>query len=330
MAAPEYYKSILKKTDFNPSVYQLLLHLFVDGIILAGIYFLLQQEKIFSYFLAQLLWPVLFFRFFALMHEAVHSSVVKKIKLNNFVGYLAGGFCFLPYYPWKKMHLQHHYWAGNVEKDPVMKLIKDHDPNNKLKNNFIGFAWKSWIPLLSILQHTVFWIAGLAFVKEAKTSGAKLSWFLSYLVPFVTYYGFYKMGLFTFSNVGPGILMYLIMVEVINFPHHLELPQNRGDETLPVWEQHLISRSCSYPRWFSRWVLNNFNLHTEHHIFPKAPWYKLDQIQSEVRMALMNKYNHSNNNEWILKNRRKNLEQLLIYKVENKKSDLSDTQREVA
>jgi len=124
--------------------------------------------------------------------------------------------------------------------------------------------------------------------------------------------------MFTFANVAPGIVLYLVMVEVINFPHHLELPQNRGDKTLHFWEQHHISRSCLYPKWVSKFFLNNFNLHAEHHIFPKAPWYKLDQIQNEVQTALGSEYNHSHKSEWILKNRKKDIEELLIYKAEIK------------
>lgn len=314
MAAPEFYKSVIKNIDFKPSYWALFQHLVFDAALFCGIYILLNQKNIAAYVVAQCLWPVLLFRCFGLMHDAVHSSAASKLKVNNFVGYVAGAFCFLPYYPWKKAHLQHHYWAGNVEKDPVMKLIRDYNPNKKFKNKFLGFAWKSWIPLLALMQQTVFWILGLSFYKEAKSFSSKFSWAMSYIVPVGIYFGMYKLNMMTFVNFVPGLLMYLLMVEVINFPHHLELPQNHGDKTLHFWEQHQISRSCSYPRWFARTILNNFNLHSEHHIFPKAPWYKLDQIQETVRGALGEQYNHSKNNAWIFKNRQKNIEELLIYK----------------
>lgn len=317
MTIPDFYKSINKKYNFTPSHYELSKHLFLDTLIFTAIYFSLKSGNTYLYLAAQLLWPVLFFRFFSLMHDGVHSSISRKSRINNFLGYIAGAFCFLPFYSWRKIHLQHHYWAGNVENDPVMKIIRDYNPEKKIKNSILGFAWKSWIPILATMQHVVFWIFGFAFFKAAKTWKSKLSWALSYVIPGLIYYQLNKMGMFTFTNVAPGLFIYLIMVEVINFPHHLELPQNHGETVLPVWEQYQISRSCSYPKWFSTLILNNFNYHSEHHMFPKAPWYMLQKVSVDVRQVIGEGYNHSNRSEWILRNRTKNLGDLLIYKKEN-------------
>ncbi len=316
MTTSDFYKLINKKYNFSPSHFELIKHFFIDGLIFGTIYFCLNTEQIPFYLIAQILWTVFFFRFFGLMHDGVHSNISRNFRWNNMIGYISGAFCFLPYYPWKKMHLQHHYWAGNVEQDPVMRIIREYDPKKKFKNKILGFAWKSWIPLLAFMQHAVFWIAGLSFVMKAKTWNARISWAFSYIIPGLIYYQLYKINMFTFYNVAPGIICYLIMVEIVNFPHHLELPQNYGEKKLPVWEQYQISRSCSYPNWFASLILNNFNYHTEHHMFPKAPWYMLRKLHTEVSLVLGEAYNYCNSNEWVIRNRKKGIEELLVYKAE--------------
>ena len=325
MTIPSYYKEIMKSTDMSPSLKELAKHLFIDALLLLLIYSLLSSKELALYFLAQMLWPILFFRFFSLMHDAVHSSVSKNIKINNLIGYIAGAFSFLPYYPWKKSHLEHHYWAGNIDKDPVMRIVREYDSKKQTKNKLLSFAWKSWIPLLALLQHVVFWRIGLQLYSEAKSKNALSSWWLSYILPATLYYLLYKIGVFTPVNLVPGLVLYLVMVEVVNFPHHLELPQNRGDKKLFVWEQHLISRSCMYSKIFRNFVLNNFNFHTEHHMYPQAPWYRLDSIHEKIKSSLGENYNYSFRSEWVRKNRKKNIEDVLVYKNpsnidENKKA----------
>src|SRR5690606_35780940 len=117
-----------------------------------------------------------------------------------------------------------------------------------------------------------------SLIKKKRKLSTLVPWLNSYLVPAFIYIALYKAGIITPMSVLPGLFLYLVMVEVINFPHHLELPQYEGEHKLKVWDQFLISRSCHYPKWFSHFVLNNFNLHAEHHLFPQAPWYMLDEL----------------------------------------------------
>jgi fatty acid desaturase len=106
-----------------------------------------------------------------------------------------------------------------------------------------------------------------------------------------------------------GLLAYLYMVEVINFPHHLGVVQYGGERRFPVYDQLQFARSCVYPKWFAHNVLLNFNLHAEHHLLPSYPWYQLDEIH-----ALLSENGHlpnaSRGNEWILRQRRRPVEEV--------------------
>ncbi|MGE0633993.1 MAG: fatty acid desaturase, partial [Pseudobdellovibrionaceae bacterium] len=122
--------------------------------------------------------------------------------------------------------------------------------------------------------------------------------------------------------LAPAVVLYMIAVEVINFPHHLGLPQSKGDAKLPAWEQHQTARSCIYPEWFAKFFALNFNYHIEHHMFPDAPWYYLDKLHLEVKEELKSLYNTDPQFAWILNNRPKDLADVLI----TAKSDESQKQ----
>ena len=255
------------------------------------------------------IFATIMFRNFSLMHEAVHGLLSKNKSINNAMGIWAGGFCLLPVEPWKRVHLDHHFWSGNVEKDPVMILMKTFPTWNHQLQSTLGFLWKAWFPILAISQYGVFWI--LSF-RKFLTNPTCFKLARSLAFPFVFCIGIcFTLGLgLIVKLLIPAVLLYLLMVEVVNFPHHLGLADLEQDHHSPMWEQHLTSRSCIYPLWLSKFVVLNFNYHVEHHMFPDAPWYRLESIYKIVSGELDESYNSDPQFAWIKKNRSKNLTEL--------------------
>jgi fatty acid desaturase len=107
-----------------------------------------------------------------------------------------------------------------------------------------------------------------------------------------------------------------VLVEFVNLPHHLELPTYRGDTRLAPLEQHRIARSGIYPKWFSRGVLLNFNLHLEHHLFPTLPWHELENARRLVRPALGPLYNETFGSQWLRRHRKFPIDALLAPRPE--------------
>src|SRR5882672_1934296 len=105
-----------KLLNYRPRTFQFILHFIINVILFATLQQLYLLGEQWSWMACQFLIPILIFRCFALMHDAVHSSVFRSEFLNNMIGVIAGAFCFLPFYAWKKIHLEHHRWAGNFEK----------------------------------------------------------------------------------------------------------------------------------------------------------------------------------------------------------------------
>lgn len=252
----------------------------------------------------------LIFRGFGIMHEAVHGAVSKNQSINDVLGVLGGSFCLLPFESWKRSHLRHHHWSGNVEKDPVMALIEAYPRMSFVMQKLLSGGWRVWLPILGFLQHVVFWRLSLKPLLKEKLEAKVV---MSLLAP-IFFWGFLCIGApldFVMEALGPSLFLYFIGIEVVNLPHHLGLPQHRGDVRFSVWEQYQIARSCLYPKWFARFVILNFNYHTEHHMFPDAPWYYLDQIHERVVEALKEEYNTDLHLAWILANKKKSMKEVL-------------------
>ncbi len=246
------------------------------------------------------------FRSFAFMHEAVHGLVSKNRLFNNFLGVLSGTLCLLSYQSWKEAHIEHHRWSGNIDKDPVAAMIKVFPTFPKLLRTALTFGWNCWLPTLSFLQHTVFWSITIRYTFRKLHSTEHI---FSVVFPIVFWVALLVTlpATITFQILLPSIVLYLIGTEVINAPHHLGLTNFRGETKVPLWEQFKTARTCLYPKWIARFVVLNFNYHTEHHMYPYVPWYHLDKIHHVVCPELKEDYNLDPQFSWILKNRSKDL-----------------------
>ncbi len=253
----------------------------------------------------------LIFRNFSMMHEAVHGAAAKNKRLNQCVGWLAGGICLLAFEPWKHSHLEHHLWSGNTERDPVTAIITVFPKMPVGTRKTISFFWRIWFPILAVIQYVVFWALAAQILRQPKTRS--VSMMVSVLCPLTLWGLVFSLctPTFSLSVLVPAILVYLVGVEVVNFPHHLQLPQYRGNTRFPIWEQHRIARSCLYPKWFARHVVLNFNYHIEHHMFPDVSWYHLESLQGEVSKALAHSYNIDPSFRWILDNKRRSMGEVL-------------------
>jgi acyl-lipid omega-6 desaturase (Delta-12 desaturase) len=248
----------------------------------------------------------LMFRSFSFMHEAVHGLPTKNRHVNHVLGIISGTLCLLAFDSWKTAHLEHHRWGGNIDKDPVAAMIKAFPNFPAPLRAVLSFGWNCWLPSLAVLQLLLFWV--ITFRRTFKKDHG-LAQILSAAIPVI-----FWLGVLAFSPLRvtvlvllPSMLFYQVGVEVINAPHHLGLTYVRGETQVPVWEQYKIARSCVYPTWLARFIVLNFNYHTEHHMYPNVPWYHLDKLRHPLRAELGGEYNIDPGFAWILRNRPKDL-----------------------
>ncbi len=266
------------------------------------------------FWVAQVLLALLYFHNFALLHEAGHGNVHSGRHLNTWIGHYASLFCFLPFFPWKYIHHEHHTWTGNLDRDPTLYQVKKMKREGRVPW-IVRFAWRSWIPFGGLLQHTVFWLYPLRSWREGRLSAFQQRRSLFSVVFLAVAYlllAAFGPAWLTFSRVWPSLVIYLIAVELVNFPHHIDMPVvSHPDHKLPPWEQHQTTRSCNYGI-FSGLLVLNFNLHTEHHLYPTLPWYRLTSVRDQLKPVLAEEYHEVPGLAWNLENRTCDPEQIML------------------
>lgn len=281
-----------------------LVYFYATDFALIALIFLTLSTKIF--FLGAPILAIIMFRHFALMHDASHGAISRNRSFNNFVGLVSGCVSFLPFQAWRESHLEHHLWSGNLEKDPVMAIRVAFPKAPAKLQNALSFAWRHWIPALATLQYSLFWLLSFKTVFTKNASLLKKAELATPLMFWTTLIGLSPEGSLLKLFL-PGFGLYLLLTELVNLPHHLQLPTLAGDARLPFWEQYKTARSCLYPDWMGRLITLNFNLHAEHHMFPDAPWYTLPAIQKAVGPHIAHEHYVDHLFEWSIENRKNHL-----------------------
>jgi len=257
--------------------------LLVDAALAAlAVWMIFVLQRGWPFWIGQALLAVFYFHNFAILHEAGHGNLHRRDLVNVIVGHYCSLFCFLPFYPWRYIHHEHHTWTGNPEKDPTMKQILRMKTRKRVPLT-VKFTWRSWIPFGALLQHLVFWSFPITARREGRMKRQRSQMLISVLFLAA---GYLLIGEFAgwaiLSRLWPSLVIYLIGVELVNFPHHLDMPtvdSQSSKQRLYVWEQQATTRSCRYPGILSELLVLNFNLHTEHHLFPALPWFRLKQVR---------------------------------------------------
>ena len=113
--------------------------------------------------------------------------------------------------------------------------------------------------------------------------------------------------LVTIQNFGLSILLYFLLTEIINLPHHMNVPvflSTPARDKLHPWEQHATTRSCRYPWRLSEIITLNFSLHIEHHYFPNLPWYRLKRLRDILKPKLGEDYVEVSDFAWNIEKRK--------------------------
>jgi omega-6 fatty acid desaturase (delta-12 desaturase) len=303
------YVAIRSSLAFEPSPLAVIGILSLNVSLCALALWLLSLGTTPAYLLSQLIFPIVFFQAFSILHECGHGSCTSRSWLNTLIGHCMSPLCFLPYFPWKFQHALHHAWSGNLDKDPSLTLLRGWRAGQRLPL-LLRVAWRSWIPVASAMTHVVFWTYPITVWRKGPASQlgrciASVVWMLGVYAG--AHYAWPE--LFSFGNFALAFVIYLVAAELVNMPHHAGQPTVEGK--LALWEQGYSTRSCYYPRLVSELLVLNFNFHVEHHLFPTLPWYRLRQARALIKPALGAGYNEAIGVQWNLENRSRDITHVL-------------------
>jgi fatty acid desaturase len=180
------------------------------------------------------------------------------------------------------------------------------------------FAWRSWVPLAGLSQHFVFWTYPLVMLKSGEMNRKIfIQSVISILYIPLVYIVLHSIfpAYVNWGNVWPSLLIYLVLVELVNLPHHSDMPyfdSTSSIKKLHAWEQEKTTRSCYYPYYLSEILALNFNFHTEHHYFPSLPWYRLRKLRNILKPALDKEYSELYGIGWNIENRKRNPDEIFL------------------
>lgn len=226
--------------------------------------------------IGQIVLLISFWRWFGILHSAVHSAVFKSPKMNLFIGHLASVFSFLPYESWKKSHLEHHRWTGWRERDPSLSLPSPDEISPTFKK-ILDVCWKLHIPIFSV----IFTLSKIFSGKKPTVETSQVSLKNKIVLPLAHFIFLCVLGLAYFKVFALPFLVYLLMSDIVTLSQHniLESEKLTGEaRAIPLWEHPNHTRTLTYPRWVSRHVFLYFDKHTLHHLIPHVPHYHIEAM----------------------------------------------------
>ncbi|MFA0813034.1 fatty acid desaturase [Microbulbifer epialgicus] len=281
----------------------------------AGLY--LTKKGGFFSVVAVFFFVIVFLHAYLLLHEATHCSISHSKLLNGLCGHICGWLILIPFLTRQRSHLLHHVWAGHPENDPVNKAIiryfSDMDDEKRVKTEKI---WRSWLPLFTLSDRIRLWRETIQN-KSIDSTGEKQQKNSKFIYCYGMSYIFIGVILFKFNFFLNFIMVYFVAIfilfffeELVNMPHHARTPLlSFSDKALPYWHQCKIAHSCRRIPIWSYFFILNFNYHSAHHVFPKAPWYRLPLLHKKLLTYMPDLNDEQKKDEvtWALSNRKQSL-----------------------
>lgn len=298
------------RPDFK--IHHPLIDLLFSLIMAATFLYLISIPAILPYVLSQLLLGLLILRSLFLMHECAHGTAFREPKMNVLLGHIHGLLCFLPFSAWRHTHLKHHAFSGVRGMDPLL-IVTNGSGRPKIFRALLSVLWKMGFPFIEFVRAIGYLLSPIMIQRKTKDRVLLIKCICSLALLM----GFWGVMISSYpeivnvQNLLPGVLIYFLMNELISLPQHLDMPSREKEEgSLHVWDHAKVTRSVGIYPFLARHLFLNFNLHTEHHIFPRLPWRQLPAAREALKFHLSESYQEAHW-DWSLTSRQKSLGELL-------------------
>ena len=216
---------------------------------------------------------VLFIFLFTLEHEATHKTPFASERLNEVVGHLCGFLLLLPFLWFRYFHLAHHRWTNIDGQDPELAGEKPA-------------TWAAWAWHVSGLPYWGAQIGLLADLTAGKAEGEYLPTravmrVVSQARWMVLGYGVTLATLW----LTPVLFWVWLLPMVLGQPAlRVYLMAEHGD--CPKVANMFMNTRTTYTTAVMRFLAWNMPYHTEHHVFPAVPFYRLPELHRLMRDEL--------------------------------------------
>ena len=235
--------------------------------------------------LGQLLLSITLIQWFAILHEAGHKTMFQSRWVNRWICYIAGFFALIPGDCWRLIHAKHHYWTGWQDLDVTTETLVPRQLRG-VERLVINACWRLWIPLFaSLYRWNNYWnLPRLRNIfQRPRQKRLVTTNILGYLLAYVAIT--IAVGASTMiTTFGLGLLISFALQDLLILSQHTHIPMklSEGDAVrpFPPKQQEIFTRSLTFPTWFARLILLNFDAHGLHHMLPRIPGYHLHQLQA--------------------------------------------------
>lgn len=207
--------------------------------------------------------------FAVMMHEGVHGNLIRRPKLDRWLGFLLGVPALVSFSAYRVQHIAHHRYT-RTENDP------DEIRNFSKRRGLLSLAFYLWLIGGSPWYFLVFVPFRALVVGKPHERRAVL---LEYAIMLPLYAAIVAAAMH-WGFMGGLIHYWLIPVLFAMFygnvrgwaEHMLTIPGHPLTETRTVTSNAIV-----------RFLNLNANFHLEHHLFPAMPWYNLAAVHTLLR-----------------------------------------------
>ena len=207
---------------------------------------------------------------FTVEHECTHQTPFASRWLNEAVGHLAGFAILLPFLWFRYFHLAHHRWTNLPEKDPE---LAEALPRTPLGWVVYLCGLRTWWGSLRVFARLVANREQPSFLPKSATVGAVREARLMLIA--------YLLLIWLF----PELLWAWILPVMLGQPLlRLYLLAEHGDcpQVVNMFQNTRTTFTTGLVRFFT-W---NMPFHTEHHVWPAVPFYRLPRLHDDMKTHL--------------------------------------------
>ena len=236
----------------------------------------------------QVLLALALVQWFVLLHECGHGILFRTPRWNDLAGHVAGVFSFIPFHAWTAIHNQHHRWTGWQDLDPTTATLVPRELP-RAERLLMNVCWRYWIPIFVLVYRVNNFWNWPRLKKLFPAPALRKRMGLNILALAALYLGIvYVFGIpALLRSLGVGVLLSMIFIDSLILSQHTHIPMqvssNESVRPFSAREQEVFTRSLSFPRWFSQWILANVDAHELHHIQPQIPGYFLSRVDHQPK-----------------------------------------------
>ena len=224
---------------------------------------------------AMLLHGILLIFLFAPLHETVHRTAFRSVRLNDAVGWVAGALLVLPPVYFRYFHFAHHRHTQDPARDPELAQAK---PTN-------------WWRYLRHLSGLPVWIGNAQAVithaagrvPEAFVPKGRQGEIVREARVLLGIYAAVAVG--SIALASPAALIYWVIPALLGQPFlRAYLLAEHG--ACPLVRDMLANTRTTLTNAVVRFLAWNMPYHTEHHVYPAVPFHRLPEAHALLKERL--------------------------------------------